>query len=56
MNKVNVRKEFFRVGLDEIEDAVKKHHKTEFKLTLLAEAKEWRQTVARSELEVKKAA
>lgn len=46
MNKVNERKEFFRVDLKEIERAVKSHHKADFKLTLVAEAKEWRQTVA----------
>lgn len=46
LNKVNERKEFFRADLKEIEKAVKSHHKAEFKLTLIAEAKEWRQTVA----------
>jgi hypothetical protein len=46
MNAVNQRKEFFRVDLKEIEQAVKKHHGSEFKLTLVAEAKEWRQTIA----------
>lgn len=56
MNKVNERKEFFRVSLGEIESALKHHHKTELKLTLVAEAKEWRQTLARTDNATKKAA
>ncbi|MCB9073039.1 MAG: DUF4041 domain-containing protein [Bdellovibrionaceae bacterium] len=46
VNQVNERKEFFRVPLSEIEQASRKIHNGEFKLTLLAEAKEYRQTVA----------
>lgn len=41
VNKINPRKEFFHVTLDEIETAVAKHH-GEFKLTKLAEAEEYR--------------
>ena len=48
LNKVNERKEFFKVDLKEIEKAIKNHHQSEFKLTLVAEAKEWRQTVAQA--------
>lgn len=46
MNMVNQRKEFFRVDLMEIQNAVEKHHRAEFRMTLIAEAKEWRQTHA----------
>lgn len=56
LNKENDRKEFFKVELSEIEHIVKKHHKNEFKLTLIAEAKEWRQTIAIEKSPDKKAA
>lgn len=46
INKVNLRKEFFKVTLEEIEKEVKNFHKSEFKLTLVAEAKQWRQSEA----------
>jgi hypothetical protein len=45
VNRVNERKEFFRVSLDEIAEAVRKHH-GEFELTRLAEAAEYRKTLA----------
>jgi hypothetical protein len=45
MNLVNSRREFFRVSLDEITQAVKECH-GEIEFTLLAEAKEYRQTLA----------
>ena len=44
-NRVNNRKEFFDVGLDEVEAAVEKlHGKIEF--TKYAEAREFRETIA----------
>ena len=45
VNLVNTRKEFFRVSLDGIETTVKKHH-GDIEFTKLAEAKEYRETVA----------
>jgi DNA repair exonuclease SbcCD ATPase subunit len=56
LNKVNERKEFFNVDLREIEAAVKARAPGEFKLTLIAEAKEWRQSVAKASSENKAAA
>jgi phage shock protein A len=44
INKVNNRKEFFNVSIDEIEKAVNELH-GEFRLTKLAEAFEYRQSV-----------
>lgn len=46
LNRMNERKEFFCVTLEEIKLVCEKHHKSELKLTLVAEAKEWRQSVA----------
>lgn len=46
INRINERKEFFRVSVEEIHAACKRFHGTDFHLTLLAEAKEYRQTVA----------
>lgn len=45
INRINLRKEFFRVELATIEDAVRNSHGTAT-FTRAAEAKEWRQTVA----------
>lgn len=45
VNLVNERKEFFNVGINEIADAVRAHH-GEFDLTQLAEAEEYRKTLA----------
>jgi hypothetical protein len=45
VNRINERKEFFRVTLGEIEEAVRNHH-GEFELTRLAEAAEYRKTLA----------
>jgi len=45
VNRVNVRKEFFRVTLEEITTEVTKLH-GEIELTHLAEAREYRQTLA----------
>ncbi|MBI5246433.1 MAG: DUF4041 domain-containing protein [Elusimicrobia bacterium] len=46
INKVNERKEFFKVSLEEIAEECRRHHGSELELTLIAEAKEYRQTVA----------
>ncbi|MDZ4082550.1 MAG: DUF4041 domain-containing protein, partial [Bdellovibrionales bacterium] len=56
MNRVNQRKEFFKVDIKDIEAACRKHTSAEFKLTLLAEASEWRRTVALSSEQKKTAA
>lgn len=48
VNRVNERKEFFNVGIDEIEAVVTDHH-GEFHLTKLAEAEEFRKTLAMSD-------
>ncbi len=45
MNRMNERKEFFRVSLEEIENAVRTHH-GEFELTRIAEAEDFRKTLA----------
>lgn len=45
VNLVNERKEFFNVAMDEIAHAVREHH-GEFEVTLLAEAEEYRKTLA----------
>jgi hypothetical protein len=45
LNRVNDRKEFFRVDLSTLEKAVHKHH-GRFTLTRLAEAREYRETLA----------
>ena len=45
LNKINYRKEFFRARLDEIEEEARKHN-TDFVLTKIAEAKEYRETKA----------
>ncbi|RZJ95351.1 MAG: DUF4041 domain-containing protein, partial [Hymenobacter sp.] len=50
VNRINERKEFFRVSLEEIASAVRKHH-GEFELTQLAEAAEYRKTLALQEEE-----
>lgn len=56
LNRMNERKEFFKVNLQEIANEVKRHHDSEFRLTLIAEAKEWRQSIALVENSVKKSA
>ena len=45
MNKINPRKEFFRVSLDEIEQ-VARQYKADVAITKIAEAKEYRQSLA----------
>jgi hypothetical protein len=45
VNRVNMRKEFFQVNIEEIAEAVRKHH-GEIEFTQIAEAIEYRKTVA----------
>lgn len=45
VNRVNERKEFFRVSVEEIEQVVRQHH-GEVRFTLAAEAAEYRKTLA----------
>src|SRR5688500_3123527 len=45
LNKVNFRKEFFRVALEELEEVVRAHH-GEVQLTRYAEAAQYRQSLA----------
>lgn len=44
LNRINGRKEFFKVSLDEIEEFVKNHTDAELEFTKLAEAREFRDT------------
>ena len=46
VNLVNTRKEYFKARLSDIAEEVKKHTPAEFKLTKIAEAKEYRETQA----------
>lgn len=46
MNRVNQKKEFFKVTLDEIEEFVKQHANAEIEFTKLAEAREFRETLS----------
>lgn len=56
VNLINARKEFFRVSIQEIHDFVGKNHAGEFRLTLLAEAAEYRKSESmRSETKQKAA-
>ncbi|WP_338863851.1 DUF4041 domain-containing protein [Myxococcus stipitatus] len=50
VNRINERKEFFRATLDEIASAVREHH-GEFELTRIAEAAEYRKSIALNEEE-----
>lgn len=45
LNKINLRKEFFNISLQEIEEFIKKYTDAEIEFTKLAEAKEYRETV-----------
>lgn len=45
LNRINHRKEFFKVTLDEIEAFVKQHNNAEIEFTKLAEAREFRETL-----------
>jgi hypothetical protein len=55
MNKVNGRKEFFKVSLDQISAVVKEHTDAEIEFTLLAEAQEYRETMSMIEMLLKAA-
>lgn len=46
VNRVNYRKEFFRVTLEEIEQAVKEYTKADITFTKIAEAREYKETQA----------
>lgn len=46
LNRINGKKEFFRVSLEEIEAFVLKHTGTEIQFTKVAEAKDYRETMA----------
>lgn len=45
LNRINTRKEFFRVSLDEIEAFVHKHTGAEIQFTKIAEARDYRETL-----------
>lgn len=45
LNRINVKKEFFRVTLDEIETFVNQHTGAEIQFTKLAEARDYRETL-----------
>jgi len=47
INKVNPRKEFFRVRLDEIEEVVRSHHNKTVEFTRTARAEDYRLTLAK---------
>jgi DNA repair exonuclease SbcCD ATPase subunit len=47
INKVNPRKEFFRVRLDEIEEVVRTHHNKVVEFTRLAKAEDYRLTLVK---------
>lgn len=49
VNKVNHRKEFFRVGLKEIENIVKEHHNATVEFTEVAKAAQYRESLRLSE-------
>ena len=46
VNKINMRKEFFKVSLDDIESEVKKNHNAVVNFTKIAAAKEYRESLA----------
>ena len=46
VNRINYRKEFFRVTLDEIEKAVREFTNSDIEFTKIAEAREYRETQA----------
>lgn len=52
LNLVNQRREFFNVKLEKIEEVVKEHH-GEFKLTKIAQAEQYRQTIKLREHHIK---
>ncbi|MFL6244398.1 MAG: DUF4041 domain-containing protein [Thermoanaerobaculia bacterium] len=46
VNRVNAKKEFFKVTIDDIVATVRQHHAADVTITLAAEASEYRKTVA----------
>lgn len=53
VNKVNLRKEFFNVSLENIRKEVLKNHNATIEFTMLAEAQEYRESLAMSDNPVK---
>lgn len=51
VNKVNSRKEFFKVDIKEIEEVVKEHHNATVEFTLVAKAEQYRQSLILSQKE-----
>lgn len=51
VNRVNEKKEFFKVKIEEIVELVKTHHRDEVDIVMAAEAEEYRKTLALSEQE-----
>jgi len=49
VNKINPRKEFFKLDLDKIEKVVKEHHNATVSFTHYAQAKEYRESVGTSD-------
>ncbi len=47
INRINPRKEFFRVGLEEIEEVVRTHHSKVVEFTKIARAEDYRLTLAK---------
>jgi hypothetical protein len=45
LNRINGRREFFKVSLSEIEEVVKQHSDAEIQFTQIAEAREYRETL-----------
>ncbi|MFP5245634.1 MAG: DUF4041 domain-containing protein [Thermoanaerobaculia bacterium] len=46
VNRVNEKKEFFKVRIDELAETVRRHHAADVTITLAAEAAEYRKTLA----------
>ncbi|MDC3985929.1 DUF4041 domain-containing protein [Polyangium jinanense] len=51
VNRVNEKKEFFKVRIEEIVELVRNHHKAEVEIVMTAEAEEYRKTLAMVEQE-----
>ncbi|MEI6424830.1 MAG: GIY-YIG nuclease family protein, partial [Lentisphaerota bacterium] len=50
INKINFRKEFFRVRLDEIEEVVRTHHNKVVEFTKIAKAEDYWLTLAKEKI------
>lgn len=55
VNKVNLRKEFFNVSLEEVKKEVIKNHNATIEFTMLAEAQEYRESLAMGTKPIEKA-